>query len=242
MKKITFIFLGLFFIILWSEAVNDPTEIRLNVNITFEVDMNAEVISAEGVHIAGSFQNWDADETEMFDPDDDGIYSVSVFLDAESIVQFRFINGNDWEEEEDVPAEFGVDDGFGGYDRQITVPNEDSTFSFIFGGAPFDNSEVSSFTLVATTLRNYPNPFNPTTKIIYSLPVNITDSVIEIFNIKGERIISLTSTIHGIEGQQNEVLWNGTNKHDKPVSSGVYLYRIKAAGFESGFNKMIFLK
>jgi hypothetical protein len=91
---------------------------------------------------------------------------------------------------------------------------------------------------------NYPNPFNATTAIVYSLP-NIGAQPapvrLAIYNILGQEIKSLTD-----ERQQpgrHIVYWDGTDHYGQPVASGVYLYRLEVSGIEfvkSG--KMILMK
>lgn len=78
-----------------------------SAEVTFNADMNNEVVSPDGVHLAGSFGDdgyplWSPGGIEMTDPDMDGIYSVTLTLDG-SYYEFKFINGNDWPFEEDVP-------------------------------------------------------------------------------------------------------------------------------------------
>jgi photosystem II stability/assembly factor-like uncharacterized protein len=90
-------------------------------------------------------------------------------------------------------------------------------------------------------LYNYPNPFNPITTISYDLPVNIVNPIIEIFNIKGERVKSLCAFPNGSLGTRS-VVWDGTDKHSKQVSSGVYLYRLKSDEGVLMSNKMLLLK
>ena len=92
-------------------------------------------------------------------------------------------------------------------------------------------------------LKNYPNPFNPITTISYELPVNIANTVIEIFNIKGEKVKTLCAFPNpDLSGGTRCVVWDGTNQYQNQVSSGVYLYRIKSDGFVSKTKKMILLK
>lgn len=71
----------------------------------------------------------------------------------------------------------------------------------------------------------YPNPFNPTTTIMFNLP-NESNVNLEIYNVKGQKIKSL---IHNqqIESGRNEVSWNGKDEEEKPVSSGVYFYKLE---------------
>ncbi|HQF43402.1 MAG TPA: alpha-amylase family glycosyl hydrolase, partial [Ignavibacteriaceae bacterium] len=86
--------------------------------------------------------------------------------------------------------------------------------------------------------QNYPNPFNPTTTIRYSITIP-SKVKLQVFNILGEEIISLVNKEQsaGIY----EVIWDGKDKYDKEVSSGVYFYRINAGQF-SGTRKMILLR
>jgi Domain of unknown function (DUF362)/FlgD Ig-like domain len=79
--------------------------------------------------------------------------------------------------------------------------------------------------------QNYPNPFNPTTTIAYSLPKS-SSVVITIYDIQGRQIKSYTFSTQSA-GYQS-VVWNGTNNGGKPVSSGVYVYRVKASSWGDG--------
>ncbi len=84
----------------------------------------------------------------------------------------------------------------------------------------------------------YPNPFNPTTTISFSIPKD--DKVeLSIYNIKGQKVKMLTSD-HYLKGNHS-VVWNGTDKNDKSVASGVYFYRLKTSD-KTYSKKMMLLK
>ena len=85
-------------------------------------------------------------------------------------------------------------------------------------------------------LSNYPNPFNPVTTISYELPVNVTNPVIDIFNIKGEKIRTFNCQ------NQMPIIWDGSNNYQNQVSSGVYLYQIKSDEGVLISEKMLLLK
>jgi hypothetical protein len=87
-------------------------------------------------------------------------------------------------------------------------------------------------------LGNYPNPFNPTTKISCYLP-EPTDVTIEIFNLLGRRVRTLVSE-HRSTGF-HEVEWDATDDNGAPVASGIYLYRL-SAGSIADTKKMLLLK
>jgi hypothetical protein len=91
------------------------------VQVTFLVDMSEETISPNGVHVAGSFQGWNPAGTPMTDVGN-MMYSVTITLNEGDYHEYKFINGNDWAGEEVVPAECGIDNGLGGYNRYMTTP------------------------------------------------------------------------------------------------------------------------
>jgi len=86
--------------------------------------------------------------------------------------------------------------------------------------------------------QNYPNPFNPSTTISYNLPRR-SDVTIEIFNLLGQRVRTLVDESQSSGPHQVE--WDGTDETGSPVSSGVYLYRLKA-GESVQSKKMMLLK
>ena len=71
---------------------------------------------------------------------------------------------------------------------------------------------------------NYPNPFNSSTTIGYSLPVS-ADICLSIYNLKGERICTLINQ-HQSAGTF-EISWNGCNDKNVAVTSGIYIYRME---------------
>ncbi|NQT65039.1 MAG: T9SS type A sorting domain-containing protein, partial [FCB group bacterium] len=85
---------------------------------------------------------------------------------------------------------------------------------------------------------NYPNPFNPTTTISFTLTTQNTDrSELAIYNLKGQRIQQ-----YSILNGQSSVTWNGTDSNNQPVSSGVYLYKLIVNGEAVATKKCLLLK
>jgi len=85
--------------------------------------MNDEVVSEDGVHVAGSFQGWDPAATELLDPDQDGVYSVDIEADAGDTIYFKYLNGNAWGSDEGVSdPTCGGAGGFGS-DRWLVIPD-----------------------------------------------------------------------------------------------------------------------
>jgi hypothetical protein len=88
------------------------------------------------------------------------------------------------------------------------------------------------------SLHNYPNPFNPLTKISYSLPAD-TYVQLHIYNVKGQKVKTLVSDKK--QAGHHAVEWNSTDNNGRTVSSGVYFYRLITDEKEL-VNKMMLLK
>jgi hypothetical protein len=77
--------------------------------VTLRVDMSNETVGANGVHVAGGFQGWDATATPM-QYAGYGVYSITLVLSAGTI-EYQFINGNAWGGDENVPTGCGNEYG-----------------------------------------------------------------------------------------------------------------------------------
>jgi len=95
-------------------------------------------------------------------------------------------------------------------------------------GLPFDFQLLSS----------YPNPFNLTTQISYSLPEN-SDVKLEIYNITGQKVRTLIDEFQYAGARS--ITWDGTNQSGQKVSSGVYFMRLSTVKGNSVL-KMTLLK
>jgi len=96
------------------------------------------------------------------------------------------------------------------------------------------SSEPDEIQILSTELfNNYPNPFNPTTTISFSISAS---SEISIYNLKGQKIRH-----YSIFNNQFSIIWDGKDEEGKSVTSGVYFYRLKA-GKINILKKMILIK
>jgi hypothetical protein len=86
--------------------------------------------------------------------------------------------------------------------------------------------------------QNYPNPFNPSTEIKFSLAVDSKVSM-KVFNIVGEEVAELINS--QLAAGSHNINFNASS-----LNSGVYFYRINAAGIDgsnfSSVKKMILTK
>ncbi|MFZ1683635.1 MAG: FlgD immunoglobulin-like domain containing protein, partial [Candidatus Zixiibacteriota bacterium] len=86
--------------------------------------------------------------------------------------------------------------------------------------------------------QNFPNPFNPTTSIEFTLPSRQQVSL-EVYNTLGQRVRTLVSDFKS--AGRHSVTWNGTDGAGRAVSSGVYFYRLSTESFTTS-RKMLLIK
>jgi hypothetical protein len=91
---------------------------------------------------------------------------------------------------------------------------------------------------VFALLQNYPNPFNPVTTLRYDLPEQSTVNII-IYDMLGRQVRTLLNQTQ--DAGFKSVIWDATNDYGKPVSVGVYLYKIQAGEFVQT-RKMVLMK
>lgn len=107
-----------------------PAPMRM---VTFRVDMTGQTVGSR-VHIAGSFNNWSATADSMV-PQGNNIYARTFSIQEGTQVQYKFLNGPSFSNEEQVPAACGVPNGFGGFNRAYTVPNSNATLAAVQFGS-----------------------------------------------------------------------------------------------------------
>jgi len=73
---------------------------------------------------------------------------------------------------------------------------------------------------------NYPNPFNPSTTIRFSLPQS-EKVVLSIYDVLGKKVIELVNG--NMTAGWHSVEWNGKNHAGNSVASGVYIYRLQTS-------------
>ena len=124
-----------------------------------------------------------------------------------------------------------------GYDTHIDTilvdQNMNYEYAFIVGNGS-DAQEIYNTALVG----NYPNPFNPKTAISFTL-ANQSDVKIDIYNIKGQKIVTIAND--KFEAGLHNLEWNGKDTNNRKVSSGMYFYKMTTEDYSS-VKKMLMLK
>ncbi|MCB5247552.1 MAG: M14 family zinc carboxypeptidase [Candidatus Cloacimonetes bacterium] len=100
------------------------------------------------------------------------------------------------------------------------------------------NADEIETPVVFSLQQNYPNPFNPSTSIVFSLPEE-GPAWLGIYNTRGQLVKTL---LNGPAAKgTHQLVWDGRDSQGKPVSSGIYLYKL-VSGAQSQTRRMILVK
>ena len=203
------------------EIADIGTDFQMDYNCIFHFDPSANLI-----HWLGN--NYTASEFEM--------YQNASGQDSNSIIQNPlFVNINSW----DFTLS-GISPCIDAGDPMLPL-DPDGTLADM-GAYYFDqgtNAEDEVIQTIGLMLNNYPNPFNPTTTISFSLQYN---SAVElsIYNIKGQKIRSLTR--NDLEKGSHSIIWSGDDESGNPLGSGIYFYKLDVNGKTESVKKCMLLK
>jgi len=91
---------------------------------------------------------------------------------------------------------------------------------------------------VVTIAGNYPNPFNPSTTVLFSLPV-AGEANLDVIDVRGH----VVRTLHrgGLAAGEHRLAWDGADEHGRTAASGVYFARLRHGGGELS-HKMLLTK
>ena len=177
---------------------------------------------------------------------------ITTEEEANTASIFGFLNGNAWSQTlVQNPAQDWIEVyEYGSLDPVKTISNR-SDFEFqIPNGLENWTVEAAYVELYLTStnpdipgiesklLNNFPNPFNRSTMVSFSLAKSGNVNL-EIYNVKGQKVRTLVN--EHLDVGSHSVVWNGTDKNNQPIASGVYLYKMKTGEYIQT-NRMIMMK
>lgn len=99
------------------------------------------------------------------------------------------------------------------------------------------NDDMTSAVQI-TNLRNFPNPFNPSTTIAFNA-LSAGKASLGIYNLKGQLIKTLVDA--ELPSGEHSIVWDGTDTNGNLVGSGIYFYNFSMGNYKST-NKMLMMK
>jgi hypothetical protein len=115
-----------------------------------------------------------------------------------------------------------------------SLPSQTYSVEFPFSS----NQDIPPNPLVTRLYANYPNPFNPSTRVTFDLAAPGKASL-KVFNLRGQLVTTLCHRELGIG--THSFGWDGLDCTGRRVASGMYLYRLEAPGY-TATRKMLLLK
>jgi hypothetical protein len=172
----------------------------------------------------------------IWDTDEEGAFYKAVSDDRTISVDFTSDNGLTWS-----PVADSLDAAREKYPWIVPEVNSSQCrIRIAYRAFPSIRGESGTFTISGASgvaegnrpgtfaVSNYPNPFNPSTSITFTLPAPGRTSLI-IYDITGRKVRELVS------GQMpagvHTVVWDGKDERGTAVSSGVYISRLTAGKF-----------
>ncbi len=194
-----------------------------NAIVTLSVDMSNELISGNGICIAGGTMPNGPEGTSMCDLNNDDIYSVSLSFPYDSHQTYKFINGcgDSWENPGFETIDGDCVEGEWG-DRFFDVLEDGQNVGPYFFGS-CELSDPLNFTELPipneyALYPAYPNPFNPMTTITYSIP-DPSIVTIRVYDILGNQVTELLDQF--MSAGNHQVIWNANKQ-----PTGIYFVRL----------------
>ena len=205
---------------------------------------NKILVSFDG----STFEQYDFPETKTFLADDIVVdsHGVKWFISHETSLNgagLTSFDGYEWTyHRDDFWLVYSSD--------RLAVDHDDVIWvaSYMGGIASYDPGPYKgNQTLVGETVElpsplsirnNYPNPFNPSTTIEFSLPKKGFVSLI-IYNISGQKVRELVS--ENLPAGLHHVVWDGTDENGHAASSGIYISQLRM-GKKAVAGKMLLIK
>ena len=85
---------------------------------------------------------------------------------------------------------------------------------------------------------NYPNPFNPSTTIMYDIPKAGNTRVL-IYDLLGREVVTLVNK--DLDSGFYNALWDGRNQNGQSVGAGMYFYHLQSGPYSKSL-KMLLVK
>lgn len=215
---------------------NNPYDDTANEDYWYIDELNNSGYPFHSWQLNLPFSDFEADLTYGFSPLEVHFIDLSTYRSSHTSREilsweWDFDNNGTIDSIEQNPTFTYLEEGI--YSVSLTISdsiNSNTEVKLDYIDVNVVNSEEGTIISNTTLISNYPNPFNPKTTISYSLNLDINNTTIKIYNLKGQLVDMLD-----IRSNSDRVEWDAVE-----FPSGVYLYRIDLP--DSPVEKMLLLK
>ncbi|MEP0860130.1 MAG: PQQ-dependent sugar dehydrogenase [Ignavibacterium sp.] len=157
-------------------------------------------------------------------------FSIERSKDGVNFREIYFVGGNGTTTNRNTYSFLDEDVDYGTYYYRLKQVDHDGSFNYL-NVVTVDLGLPKSFEL----RQNFPNPFNPSTKISFTVPDGINNKVtLKVFDLLGNEVTTLIN--ENKSAGVYEVEFDASK-----LKSGVYIYQL-SAGNSSSARKMIYIK
>jgi hypothetical protein len=204
-------------------------------NSTYFVSVNAK--DATGINAVGFTLKYDAEKYEfvsdaisglssdikVIKADEAGIVSIASFYGSEKF------NGT-------ITLGFKAKGQIA--EMNVEMVNAEVAINGEIGSVSNSTITLKAIPTVYALSQNFPNPFNPTTTIEYSIP-KAGNTTLAIYNIAGQKVRTLVNESQAASFYK--VVWDGRNDNGESVATGMYFYKLVSGNY-SKIVKMTLMK
>jgi hypothetical protein len=134
------------------------------------------------------------------------------------------------------------DDNDYGNDHTPGSPPTGGTITYMSIKIDFSSHGIGDEPEVITefAISNYPNPFSTSTKIFFTLPGNVRNPEVKIYNTRGQLVRTLAPE-QASEPTQWGANWDGKDMQGSFVANGIYFYQVETP-LGTGYGKMLLMR
>ena len=162
-------------------------------------------------------------------------YIMETEFDDDAIVEFRYHEYDSRSLSKVLEYCTIQDNEVQTHTKGINLKNKQTSYHVTFVN---DDSQNVVIPITTSLMGNYPNPFNPSTTISFSLS-KAEQIKLQVYNVKGQLVKTL------IDGSKesgfHNVVWNGEDNNFSKVSSGIYFYKLETSTGNE-IKKMLLMK
>jgi len=211
-----------------TPTVSNPFELKAQVNETSSMYLvNINVKDAATLNGVAFSINYDTKAFEFVKESVTGLVGINLanenkpgVIDVASYFQNEKFNGT---------ITLGFKSKGLNSDMNIQMVNPEISVNNVISAV----TGVAAMTLKALPTvyglnQNFPNPFNPSTTIEYSIP-KTSRVELAIYNMAGQKVTTLVNSTQAASFYR--VVWNGRNDAGQTVASGLYFYKLSAGNY-----------
>lgn len=217
-----------------------------NDGIVNEIDILLILINYNNTGYPRDEQSVEWEGQEKNNDFDSNPFSYSD-CNGDGIVNFNDVAaiGINWQKEHNFSNSIQVDHKYLQKNRDLILELVDSLnksdvnnklVNYVYRYYGLENESIHP---ISQLNQNFPNPFNPTTTISFSIN-KISDVIIRIYNIKGQCVRKYN--FKDINEGKHSIVWSGTDNNYNNVASGLYFYSLIINNKTIATKKMLLIK